>query len=371
MAGVFPLPHMRRFTASIASAAMLLPSLAGAIAAPFSVNIDGQVTTFTDVPSDAWYTEYLEVAVTAGIVGGYVDPRGNPRNLFGPADNVTYAQAMKIAVEAAGYPVDEYPASGMYPGHWAATYMEVAAQNAFLSAEGDAQPIDRPATRAEVALIMADAFQVEPGTMEDEHYTDVSDDTAFAAHIAALTRDGVVSGDVRADGELANTYRPGAPINRAETVKMAMAAWAEYGDRGVESFPREQSATTSSSSSRSSQGAVQQSSSSSSRDDGMNHTSSSSQSGTAGGSSSAGVTVVTYTEAGFSPSTITIKAGDTITFKNESNAVMWVKSDTQGGFDAGSGVAKGGLFTFKFTQAGTWTFANNSHMQHTGTIVVE
>ncbi len=346
---------MRRFLASIASATVLLPSLAGAIAAPFSVNVNGQVTTFNDVPSDAWYTEYLEVAVTAGIVGGYTDAQGNPRNLYGPADNVTVAQAMKIAIESAGYPVEEYPKSEVYGDHWASTYMEIGAQNGFVSAEGDVQQIDRPATRAEVALIITDAFKVESGSMEDENYTDVSDDTAFSFAIAGLTRDGVVSGDVKADGELAYTYRPGAPINRAETVKMAMAAWAEYGDRGEESFPKESGSMHMSSSS----GTM---SSSGSHGDGTMHSSSSGMQQAA---------VVTYTESGFSPSTITVKAGESITFRNESNSVMWVKSETQGGFDAGAGVAKGGVYTFKFSQAGTWTFTNNTHMQHQGTIVVE
>lgn len=35
---------------------------------------------------------------------------------------------------------------------------------------------------------------------------------------------------------------------------------------------------------------------------------------------------VTYTDAGFSPAILTIKVGDTVTFKNQSSQGMWVGS---------------------------------------------
>ncbi len=365
---------MRRLLAITTSSFVLLPTLAAAIAAPLAVTVDGQSIVFQDVPSDAWYAADLEVAVLAGVVSGYKNTEGEFTGYYGPADNVTYAQAMKIAVEAAGYPVEEYAKSEMYPDHWASKYMQIGTEHKFVSTEGDAQPIDRPATRAEVALIIADAFDVEKGSMEDEHYTDVSDDTAHAYAIAGLTRDGVISGDKKANGELKYTFRPGSPVNRAETVKMAMTAWSEYGDRGEKLHPQEPGIHSTSSSA----GAAMESHSSSSSAKNDNHSSSTSGA-TSTSSSSSAISephVVTYTDAGFSPSNTIIKSGESVTFRNESNAAMWVKSDAQqandySGFDAGVSVAKGGMYTFKFTKTGSWSFYNKVSSQNMGTVTVQ
>ena len=84
--------------------------------------------------------------------------------------------------------------------------------------------------------------------------------------------------------------------------------------------------------------------------------------------------VITYTDAGFSPSAITIKSGESITFRNESNAAMWVKSDVEagsGGFDAGVSVNKGGMYTFKFTNSGTWSFYNSVTPANKGSVTVQ
>ena len=49
-------------------------------------------TQFADVPADHWAAGYINLAAGQGIVNGYGD--GN----FGPEDNVTYEQAIKIPV---------------------------------------------------------------------------------------------------------------------------------------------------------------------------------------------------------------------------------------------------------------------------------
>jgi hypothetical protein len=54
-------------------------------------------TKFVDVPADHWASGYINLATSQGIIAGYGD--GN----FGPEDNVTYEQAVKMLVEALGY----------------------------------------------------------------------------------------------------------------------------------------------------------------------------------------------------------------------------------------------------------------------------
>lgn len=58
---------------------------------------EGSNTGFRDVPGSHWASGYVSAAVTNGYINGYGD------GTFGPDDNVTYAQAMKMLVCAAGY----------------------------------------------------------------------------------------------------------------------------------------------------------------------------------------------------------------------------------------------------------------------------
>ena len=93
----------------------------------------------------------------------------------------------------------------------------------------------------------------------------------------------------------------------------------------------------------------------------------------------------TYTGSGYSPAMITIKKGQTVTWKNESSSKMWTASamhpthslyPTSGGclgstFDACMGIASGGTWSFKFDIVGTWKYHNHMDSSHMGTIIVE
>jgi len=101
--------------------------------------------------------------------------------------------------------------------------------------------------------------------------------------------------------------------------------------------------------------------------------------------------VVTYTDSGYSPSTITIKKGGTVTFKNQSSRSMWTASgvhpthrvysgtsldehcpDTAGtAFDACKGYLPGESWSFTFNKTGTWKYHDHLNPSDRGTIVVE
>jgi len=63
---------------------------------------------------------------------------------------------------------------------------------------------------------------------------------------------------------------------------------------------------------------------------------------------------------GFSPATLTILPGTTVTWKNKSSAPHTVTSDDGQTFDSGN-IAPGGTFTFKFTVAGSYPYHCNIH----------
>lgn len=100
---------------------------------------------------------------------------------------------------------------------------------------------------------------------------------------------------------------------------------------------------------------------------------------------------VTYTDAGFTPSILNIKTGDTVTFKNQSSGNMWVGSAMHpthmvyGGialaqhcpdlenndFDQCQNGAPEASWNFTFTKAGSWGYHNHSNATHFGKIIVE
>ncbi|MEK7137433.1 MAG: S-layer homology domain-containing protein, partial [Patescibacteria group bacterium] len=148
---------------SLVAAILFVPLAVGA--AGLSVMIDGRTVVFSDVPEDAWFSTYVQQAAEAGIVSGYRDMQGNLTGKFGPGDPVTIAQALKIAVEGAGYsvtPISAFNCSG--PCHWATGYVQLAHDRHFPFFATDGEylvEIDRPAIRAEVAQIFVDAYELD------------------------------------------------------------------------------------------------------------------------------------------------------------------------------------------------------------------
>ncbi len=109
------------------------------------------------------------------------------------------------------------------------------------------------------------------------------------------------------------------------------------------------------------------------------------------GSSQAGdtvvpATVITYTDAGFNPSSVTIKKGQVVRWMNNSGASVWPasavhpthglypqksSSDCLGSsFDACRGLAKGESWDFIFNLVGDWKFHDHLNVSKTGVVKV-
>ena len=99
---------------------------------------------------------------------------------------------------------------------------------------------------------------------------------------------------------------------------------------------------------------------------------------------------VLYGSDGFSPSSVTIKAGDTVTFVNNGGGDMWVASaahPAHSGYDGTDRAthcaagytgavpfdqcAAGTNYSFMFQKAGTWAYHNHSNAGHFGKVIVE
>jgi len=104
-------------------------------------------TQFTDVPEEHWASGYVSLASSMGIIVGHGD------GTFGPDDEVTYEQAIKMLVAALGYE----PAAknnGGYP----TGYMVVASQERIT--RGATGTPGQPALRGVVAQLAYNALDV-------------------------------------------------------------------------------------------------------------------------------------------------------------------------------------------------------------------
>ncbi len=86
---------------------------------------------------------------------------------------------------------------------------------------------------------------------------------------------------------------------------------------------------------------------------------------------------VTYSDQGFSPKTVTIKSGMTVTWTNKNVDGMWVASDPHPthtdypGFDALKSIPTDGTYSFTFTKTGTWGYHNHLNPSQKGTVIVQ
>jgi plastocyanin len=101
---------------------------------------------------------------------------------------------------------------------------------------------------------------------------------------------------------------------------------------------------------------------------------------------------VTYTDAGFSPKSVSIPVGGSVTWVNQSSGKMWVATARHpdhtvydasatathcaagytgtAPFDECKSVEAGGTYTFTFTKAGSWGYHNHSNANATGMVIV-
>lgn len=106
---------------------------------------------------------------------------------------------------------------------------------------------------------------------------------------------------------------------------------------------------------------------------------------------SEGNNVIEMSNSGFSPSTLTIAKGETVTFVSVDSGLHWPASDIhpthtiypgssiqkcgtaeqENIFDSCGGLKEGESWSFTFKDVGNWNFHDHLHPQFTGTIIVK
>lgn len=171
---------------------------------------------FKDTDDDQWYTNYVSTVKGYGIISGYKDVAGNDLGEFRPANNITVAEILKIGLETAGKgAVNGSPSLTTATNHWAKGYVKRAEELGANLVEGSVD-LNRPATRGEVIRLMLEALGIEPDAITSTDFSDVPRLHEHALFIQYAKELDIISGDA---GK--TTFRPDAPINRAEAAKIS------------------------------------------------------------------------------------------------------------------------------------------------------
>jgi len=172
---------------------------------------------FKDTDDDAWYTNFISGVKAKGIISGYKDANGNALGEFRPANNITVAEALKIALETAKQGTSEgTPNLASAASHWAAPYVKKAEELNMTIVSNPNLDLNRPATRGEIVRMVLEALGIKPSTFNSTDFSDVPAASENASYIQYAKELSIVSGD---SGK--TTFRPNDPINRAEVSKIA------------------------------------------------------------------------------------------------------------------------------------------------------
>jgi hypothetical protein len=175
---------------------------------------EGAVVVFTDVPADAWFKTYVDWASGQGIIGGYKNPDGTSKGLYGPGDRLTVGQWMKIAELTAG--IDPTTCTGPAKaavGHWAESFYACAADRNFTLASLNPEAA---ITRGQALRLIFEAFGVNLPVHTSSRFSDVPASHPEISPIEHAADLGIVSGDAGKD-----TFRPDDGLNRAEAAKLS------------------------------------------------------------------------------------------------------------------------------------------------------
>lgn len=147
--------------------------------------------SFTDVKKDDWFYTYVMDLAESGVINGFEETtNGVTLSTYKPADNVTYAQALKLIMLAAGY--EEQAPTGT---HWASGYMTRAQEDKLIATVFTESGLDEQISRNMIAQIAARAMKLPKSTRTESPLKDVAMTNVYASYILSLYDAGIITGD--------------------------------------------------------------------------------------------------------------------------------------------------------------------------------
>ena len=174
------------------------------------------VITFTDVPPDYPFYEYIRCLYCRGAISGYAD------NTFRPGNNTTRGQVTKIVILAFGYEI-YIPTSPTFTDvptdHPFYQYIETAAHNNIVSgyADGTFRPGNN-VTRGQLSKIVVIGAQWSIINPPTPTFSDVPVDHPFYVYIETAYCHGIIS------GYAGGIFLPGNDATRGQISKIVCLA---------------------------------------------------------------------------------------------------------------------------------------------------
>lgn len=169
--------------------------------------------SFTDVVKTAntewYYTAVMDLA-EAGVIGGMTP------TTFEPGGKVTYGQALKLVMLAAGYE-KQVEESGP---NWAKNYLTLAQREGLISATYTEAILNRVIARNEIAQIAAKAMKLPASALTTSPFADVVVGSTYAPYIFSLYDAGIVTGT-----ELSNGTTVYYGVNAITRAEMSVIVW--------------------------------------------------------------------------------------------------------------------------------------------------
>lgn len=161
------------------------------------------VSDFKDVTSDDWYYDTIHDA-GLGLDGKTI----NGETVIDAGGQVTYAEALKVAVEATGLEKTDSTSNSACQNHWAKGYCGAVEGKGITIANN----LDQKMTRGEVARMIVEITGLQMQDIQAP-FTDLAGNK-YESYIKTLYANGVMNGNP--DG----TVNPNAPVNRVEVFTM-------------------------------------------------------------------------------------------------------------------------------------------------------
>lgn len=150
---------------------------------------------YSDVTENDWFYTYVSQLSKNRVIGGY------PNGTFQPANSVTFGEALKLILLAAGY--DEQEATD---SHWASGYLELAVSRGLIDKKENTN-LDAAVSRLIIAQIAAKALDL-PQSQSNTPFSDTSD-----KYVLSLYDTGIIEGS---SSNGVRVYKPASSISRCE-----------------------------------------------------------------------------------------------------------------------------------------------------------
>lgn len=193
--------------------------------------------SFNDTPEDQWYFKYVQriknrKVENQPIFEGYKTSSGALTGNFGPSDDITVGEMLKVVLRVSG--LDEQntnlDASLVNSTHWSVGFQNRAITEGLTIMEAVGINPNRTVSRGEFFQALSEAQKLRTATnfnsyncnITDLDFKDLDSDNPYTQYACILVKDGIISGTD--DGYL-NLYDS---INRAEVAKILNTALDVY-----------------------------------------------------------------------------------------------------------------------------------------------